>query len=349
MDTELDYEKFIQNQWIHNSELSDHYLYREGVFAAYFSFSANYQRMVWKAGVRMENTRLRPHSYIRPEESVKQNYTDFFPSASILYHLNTQKKHMLTAAYTRKISRPGFNELNPYRVPMNNYAYVIGNPNLKPAYSDNLSFTAILHNVYPASVGYNQTKGSVNQLIFTDKDDEEILYYQFANMDRSRSFYLSVNAPYKFFAWWNSSTNLNVGYSINKEKEETFRGAYFMGRMNNSFVLPEKWFLEANFMYYSDGVMSIWKMKSYNMLDLLVKKVFFNNRLIATVSVNNILDSGKAIIKASTNQEEFYKRFGQRTGNMMRTYRFSLLYNFKVGKDIKVKKVQTGNSEERDR
>ena len=41
---------------------------------------------------------------------------------------------MLAFNYNRKISRPSFWNLNPYRMPLSEYSFLEGNPRLRPAY-----------------------------------------------------------------------------------------------------------------------------------------------------------------------------------------------------------------------
>jgi hypothetical protein len=45
----------------------------------------------------------------------------------------------LVLDYNRKIRRPSFSNLNPYKLPGSEYLYISGNPKLKPSLSDDIS------------------------------------------------------------------------------------------------------------------------------------------------------------------------------------------------------------------
>jgi hypothetical protein len=347
MNTRLDYYDEINDSWVVNQELQDHYLYREGVAAGYIMAKTNFGRFQINGGIRVENTDLKPYSYIKSDENMNQNYTDFFPSLSFNYVLNPQKNHNLSMGYNRSIQRPSFNELNPYQLPLNHYTFVVGNPDLRPSYTNSIHITGVLYNKYSLSIGCNKTAGAVDQIILQDPENSDVLIYQFANIDKVSGYFISLNMPYNITKWWRSSLDLVWFYSKNELKNYVFEGDLYQGRINNFFSLSRNWNFELNYMYNSGGVSSIWHFKPHNSLDMSVKKNFLKNKLTATFTITNLLDDGGATMNASSDQPGFiFKTFHQRNGNMMRTYNLSIRYNFKFGKDIKVNQVTRGNQEE---
>lgn len=91
-------------------------------------------------GVRVENT-AQDYATTQlptiPAQNGRINYTDVLPSIHLKYLITDQQN--LRLSYFKSISRPGFNELAPIRVPSDTYDQV-GNPDLKHTRADNYDF-----------------------------------------------------------------------------------------------------------------------------------------------------------------------------------------------------------------
>jgi len=353
MDTDIKYTDEIGGVWVPDEDSNDHYLYREGVLAGYVNGSANLGRWNLSAGLRVENTELKPRSFVNPGETKNQNYTDLFPTARIVYQLNQEKGHLINASYTRRINRPGFDQLNPFRIQLNNYTYIVGNPDMKPSYMDSFTLTGVISNKYSLTLGYNNTDGAVRQVVAPDPNDPEILLYQHRNMDRILNYFASLSVPVQIQPWWRVNVDAHLMHSENKLETYNLNNTSFMGRINNLFTLPQNWSAEVNYSYMSSMVQGNMELdKAMDFLNVSIKKSFFDNRLTASFSVDNVLDNGSWNASAIINEPgKFTKRLDMRnTGFPSRRYAFSLRWNFKAGKDIrKVQKVTAGNEEERGR
>ena len=104
---------------------SNKFNYDENVKALY----VNYNRPLSKkttiqAGVRMENTKSEGNlisAVPQPDDNVKRNYTDFFPSGAITYMLN--QKNTFNLSYSRRIDRPNYQDLNPFEDKLDELTY----------------------------------------------------------------------------------------------------------------------------------------------------------------------------------------------------------------------------------
>ena len=76
------------------------------------------------------------HDYLR-------NYTNFFPSASFTYSYKSQ--HMLRINYSGSTTQPTITQLQPLRNNNNQYDQYLGNPSLKPSFTN---YIGISHNTY---------------------------------------------------------------------------------------------------------------------------------------------------------------------------------------------------------
>src|SRR5574338_510391 len=130
---------FTGGSWILNRDLSDSFDYSENVWATYFDMQKQLNKK-WqtKIGLRYENTHTTGISASN-NQIEKRLYHKFFPTAYLLYMLNENNSFNLN--YGRRISRPDFWELNPFKLYLNKNSYVEGNPSLEPSYTHNIEFT----------------------------------------------------------------------------------------------------------------------------------------------------------------------------------------------------------------
>lgn len=113
----------------------------QNVFAAYNTYQYNVNNWGFKAGLRIEQTTI-DADFISGASHVKQNYLSIIPSVN----LNRKFKNMssLTLAYTKRIQRPGINQLNPFVDRSNPDFESTGNPNLKPAFSNLIQLSKVV-------------------------------------------------------------------------------------------------------------------------------------------------------------------------------------------------------------
>lgn len=121
----------------------NNYNARQALSAAYVSASIPWRQFDLYAGVRYEFSRqtleMNTRQFEESLHSTDYDYSDLFPSVNLTYHLTD--KHQFRVAYGRSINRPEFRELSSsvyYDFDLG--SNVMGNPDLKAAYIDNLDF-----------------------------------------------------------------------------------------------------------------------------------------------------------------------------------------------------------------
>jgi hypothetical protein len=337
--------------WSPATALDDKILYREGVLAGYVSASAKLGRWNLSAGLRAENTSLDPVSYTNPGEMQKQKYTDFFPSFNAMYAVNPEKGHSVSLSYNRTIRRPGLNNLNPYRTYSDNYTYSMGNPYLKAYYMNSLSLTGVLKNSYSLTLGVDYEDDVITHITKQDSENSEILVSMPLNIDKVIDYYAVLSIPIKFTDWWRMNTDLTAGYSLNKLSDYSLTGAAFRGRIVNIFSFPKNFGADLTYWFDTGNISGQERSEpKFDMLDLNVKKSFFDNKFTVNLFVENILDFPKWSSVWTTERPGVFKRVEKiHSSSLGRTYGVTLRWNFRAGKKVKVQKVVYGNTEERGR
>jgi hypothetical protein len=237
---------------------SNHFIYEENINAAYIS--ANKQLKKWnvQAGLRYENTIAKGHQ-VTNDSTFKRNMNGLFPSAFASYAIN--KTNSLTLSYSRRITRPNYQDLNPFTFFLDSLTYRSGNPYLLPQYTHNVEMSYAYKSKYIATLNYNNTNDVISQILRQKKIPgkiEEITFLTAENVAKFRNIGLSITAPLALAKWWNANlfTNIyNNGYKgvyENKPIDVTYTS--FMVNLTNSFTLGKGYTAEISGFYRHKGV-----------------------------------------------------------------------------------------------
>ncbi len=200
-----------------NIDRSNKFNYKDNVNALYVNYNRAYgQQWTLQAGLRMENTQsegnLISYKAPKPEDNVKRNYTDFFPSAAISFAANQNNTFGVT--YSRRIQRPSYQDLNPFENKIDELTYQKGNAFLKPQYSNNFEISHVYKYRFTTTLGFSHVKDLITQLTDTaEKTKSFIINQNLANQD---IFSLNVGAPIQVTKWWNTYLNATASYSMYK-------------------------------------------------------------------------------------------------------------------------------------
>jgi outer membrane receptor protein involved in Fe transport len=124
----------IDGSFIINPAASNIFKFNEQVHAAYIQYNAfigDDDNPKWKydAGLRAEQV-TNDGKVVSPHTPFSNNYFNLFPSANIAYY--KQQNEFWKLGYSRKITRPGLGQLNPFIDITDSLNQHGGNPNLKP-------------------------------------------------------------------------------------------------------------------------------------------------------------------------------------------------------------------------
>jgi iron complex outermembrane recepter protein len=257
---------------------SNSFSYKENVNAAY----VNYQRQLnekWslQTGLRMEQTTsdgnlTRADGIVQPDNRVKRNYVDFFPSAAFTWNIN--QKHSLNLTYSRRIDRPTYQDLNPFENKLDELTYEKGNAFLRPQYTDNVEMTHTFMGFINTTIGYSYVKDYATQA--TDTSDNATFVQQ-KNLAQQQIVSFNIGAPTPIKKWWNGYINLwyniqffegKIGENKVKEKVPSY-GAY----LQQSFTLGKDYSAEISGWFNGPSVWGgTWKTKPQGAVDLGLQK-----------------------------------------------------------------------------
>lgn len=178
--------------FVYNPATSYLYDYTQNVYAGYglltYSLPKGYTVL---AGVRVENTAITgdPINTTQPNLTLfTQNYTTFVPSFTLQKALTPSQT--LKLSYSKRISRPSLQYLNPYLNQSNPQNQSMGNPSLAPevAQTIELNYNVFIGSaILNASTFYKHTNGEIESIAKPIVGQSGTLT-SFANIGTNNSF-----------------------------------------------------------------------------------------------------------------------------------------------------------------
>lgn len=271
---------------------SNHFIYKENINALYGSLSNSFsEKTSLSLGLRMENANLEGKQQIN-DTSFKQFYIDIFPNLSFSHALNDI--NTFTFSYSMRISRPTYDNLNPFLTKTDDFSYQTGNPKLRPQYTHNFSLQHSFLYMLFSSLTYSYTKDVVSQMPIA-LPNSPIMYYMTQNISSSHNLNLSLSATIPIRSWWMSIIYLNGNYSQTTSKEPSLdinnKALSFVGYTSQNFTLPKQYKAEISGVYVSPGIWGVYKFNGFYGVNLNFSKTFFKEMLTVNLGVQNLFTS----------------------------------------------------------
>ena len=111
-DNNAKYDTLNMNQWLPDFSTTNHFIYDEKIHAAYSTYSLENGKWNLQGGLRYEYTDATGNQ-MTTKKTTNKKYGQFFPSFSANY--NPNENNTLSFSYSRRIKRPDYDDLNPFR------------------------------------------------------------------------------------------------------------------------------------------------------------------------------------------------------------------------------------------
>jgi iron complex outermembrane recepter protein len=144
LNTDSDFENFVLDRWIYDGILSNEFEYQEQVHAGYVAYKNSLGKWDYSLGIRAEQVQMEGEvQSLQTNDGFSKDFLNFFPSVRLAYNLD--ETQFIKISYNKRISRPNFNDLNPFVDISNPLNLRAGNPDINPELS------------HTFELGYNKT------------------------------------------------------------------------------------------------------------------------------------------------------------------------------------------------
>lgn len=345
----------------------NHFLYDENIYGLYVTLEKKFSdKFSGKIGTRYEMTKSTGTSDNAQDLSlrnIERNYSNVLPYLSLNYAIN--EKSNISYAFSSRMRRPSFWEINPVKNILTENNYVQNNPFVKASSSYNQELTYMFKNSYFLILNHSLEKDIITQVplqgipVHADGSvgTQNQLRYIRTNFGDKQEMSAMFGIQKSFFkqAW---TTNFNIGVQHNKNNgslsvdpttgdifplyTNNTSSTSFVVQTNNNIRLDQKktWFAGVNFFYVDKQQIELGMLKNLSSLDLSLKKIW--NDWTFTVNVNDILKTN--IVEVEDYQAN--GNFNYVQNNMYRqSVGASIVYSFGNQKVKKVRNIESASDE----
>lgn len=336
------------------------FLYNENIFGAYATLEGKISpKLSGKIGARYEITKSEGKSDNVQDENlknIKRDYDKLLPYLSLNYSINDI--NTISYAFSSRMRRPNFYELNPMRTILTEFNYTQNNPFVKASSVYSQELTYVYKNSYFLILSHSLKKDNINEIPLQGViNGQNQLRYIRTNFGDQQEMSAMVGMQKSFFKGI-LTTNFNIGvqHNINDGSlsvdpitgdvfplyENKNSSTSFVVQTNNNIRLDQKktWFLGANYFYVNKQQIELGTLAGLMSLDLNLKKVW--DQWTFSLGVDDVFNS--YIIKIEDYQKNGNYNYVEQN-QYKRGFKLTIVYNFG---NQKVKKVRDIDSADKD-
>ncbi|MET1057712.1 MAG: TonB-dependent receptor [Pedobacter sp.] len=286
-------ENLKDGQWINPLPSSGTLMIRETITAVYISLAFQPDTLTSLViGARYEHSNNRAENDVGHTRVFNRSLSKLFPNIVLSRKVNAVSE--LQLSFTRRISRPSYNDLASYITYNDPVSVFTGNPALKPTLTSTLKF------------GYNFRSYSFSILASIDDDPivqgqvvagpvKQLVYIAPQNMSWQKNLMLQANLPFRITDWWKMNYSFTGGwrkfrldYTLIPVKKAYYN---YTLNYNQSFLLPRLFSLELSGFYNSVSYYGAQEIRGMGSLNIGMKKEFSKNKGSVQLSVTDVFSS----------------------------------------------------------
>lgn len=335
-------EKLVQDTWISDPTLTAKYILNEDIAAVFTSFTITCNdKTEIKSGMRYEYT-ISELGTEQKQKIVDRKYGNLFPSIFIAHKVN--KNHSIGMSYSRRITRPTFNEMAPFVIFLDPTTFFSGNPALKPAIGDVVKGDYTFKR-YSISLSYTRTKDAIAR--FQTRIDPATNRQVFAseNLDNTKVLSATLSVPVTISEWWSMQNNvLGVLQEVNGfDDNKNFRIRQSSIRLNSSqsFNFLQNYSGEISGFYQSATMFGTARLKPTGMLNIGMQRKIGRGKI--RVGVDDVFNT----FELSMVERKPNANFAATTSYKLTQRVYKLTYTRSFGNEkVKERRNRTTASEE---
>jgi outer membrane receptor protein involved in Fe transport len=297
------------------------------VQAVYGVYSKGIRKLDLQGGLRAEYA---SRDFVLTDASYPHDYTSLFPSAAATY--NWSDAWQYKASYSRRIRRPGTQELNPFPHFFDAQNVFYGNPELDAEYTDSyelgLTRTGKLGSLQ-LSPYYRTTADKIDINIDTDDvfEGREVTSVSFRNMASSESWGADLNGNLRFGQKLNAFGGLNV-FRMETDGGSTSSlsasGTSWMARMNLTSQVTKATTLQGSYFYRAAMPVPGGEFAPMQMANFSVRQKIAGDASSVTLRVVDPFDTQRMRVRAGNDNttQRTSRHFGVRAVFLSYQYTF---------------------------
>lgn len=343
-DNDAPYATWDGQGWDDNAARSNRFLYQENINAGYANYSQETGDWTVQLGLRLEHTHAQGQQ-LRTGQRFTRDYAQLFPTASVGYGLNDDNQ--LSVSYGRRIERPEYGELNPFRVYLDRYTYEEGNPLLLPQLSHNVELSHTFKDgLLTTTLLYNRT-ANVIQDVF--RQEGKMAFERPENLRHRLVRGVSVSSELPLGEIWTTTldaqlTNNRFSGLIN-DQPFAINATTLKGNVLNQVKLDNGWGFELAGWYTSRSVSGTFIQRPFGMVAVGISKSVLDKRGTLRLSATDLFNWNRFEGVSRYQDVDVYLRNTWQT----RAVKLNFTYRFSRGQKVAAKERRSASEDETNR
>ena len=338
----IQFDKLLDSGWQTDALRTNQFAYNEHITAGYVSVNTTLNRLELKAGLRGELTQTTGTPAVGP--AITRNYFQLFPSAFANYKVD--ENNQVSASVSRRITRPAYQNLNPFLNYTDFYTAQQGNPFLAPSLSQSFVLNYLHKDFQVLSLSYLHETNSVNEVI-SQNDATKVSTSTPQNLAQTSTLTLSSGGHTDITKAWGVDNQLSGSYTqvTTAIQDQPVRLASYNweASSNHTFILPRNYKLMVGGEYSSPGVMGLFHTKASGSVNLGMKKQIWAERATFSLRVADVFNTSR--FRSTLN----YANVNQTWNNQWESRRVTLTFTCKIGSGKTQARRAAASSEEEGR
>ncbi len=238
IDSKSDINQLLTNSSTEELDISNsgNFNYSEDNIAGYLSLSKEWEKWDLSLGLRTEYTDGEGLLESATNDVNNFDYLKWFPTFNLTHVIS--EKHSLGIGYNRRIERPTYSSLNPFKFYFNDNSFVEGNPNLLPTITQIATLTYTINDTFTFEAYYRVIDDMMAELSLQDNTNNQIKYLA-TNLKQNIDYGLDFSTYTALADKW----NIYAVTSVFHDESEFFDE-------NNNIGTQDKWSFYGNFINY---------------------------------------------------------------------------------------------------
>ncbi|TDX02018.1 outer membrane beta-barrel protein [Dinghuibacter silviterrae] len=259
----------VNGAWINRSgTTTNNFLVTEGIAAAYASFHIRFDTLTTLiAGARYEYSRT------IATDTLHRILNGLFPDIFLTRKVGDDRAVVLS--YTKRISRPSYDDLESsiwYNDPISVFT---GNPLLRPTITHNLKLSYTSHG-YALSVLASRDNYPIARYTATARAGSDLVYIAPVNLDYLEAVLLQAVLPLKPLPWWDINASASGGWTQYHASYNPipYEKSFLSGSLNVTSVVrfPRHYLVQVSGTYNTQSFYGASENKGAATLSAVVKK-----------------------------------------------------------------------------
>lgn len=320
--------------------------FERNIYSGYVNYATSFKKFTMQIGARFESFLVDgvfdlysddTFNTLVDTQTVDQDLFNVYPSAFFTY--NPSEKNSWQVSYSRRIDRPGIQQVNPIREWSTPFITSIGNSDLLPQFTNSfeLNYTRqIKGGNLTFGTFYRRIDDVISRITFADPADpnnpptRQIL--TFTNFSETDVYGVEFSANFRMNKWWRVNSSLdfysqeqfgNVNSTGATPTQLTVQNNVFNARVSNSFTASKRLRFQLFAMYRGAQQDIQWNTGSMWMLNTGASWTVFDGKGTVNFRVNDLFRGMRFRFDSEnpfTQNGEFY--WESRTAFVGFNYRF---------------------------